>query len=86
MTEYAVLPFEQVIHALQVIPASAANDLSGDDTVKQVKDLLSQGYRWVRTDGGYAIFERTDGGRVAWWRGGVPECRGRVIGDPADIP
>lgn len=30
----------------------------GPQTTKRIKSLLDDGYRWIRTDGNFAIFEK----------------------------
>lgn len=59
MYQYLLIPFEDLVREL-VRPASVpADSYRSDDIWKMpVANLLAQGFRWVRTDGGYAVLER----------------------------
>jgi hypothetical protein len=61
--QYATLPMEEVASAVQVLTnpevkewADACN--SKDATATALRDLLAQGYRWIRHDEYWAIFEK----------------------------
>jgi|GEM_PF-6374277 len=59
--QYATLPMEEVASALQVLtnPDVAAWRCSNEDaTTAALRDLLAQGYRWVRHDEYWAVFEK----------------------------
>jgi hypothetical protein len=55
--QYATLPMEEVAAALQVLTNPDAY-ISEDATTAALRDLLAQGYRWVRHDEYWAIFEK----------------------------
>jgi hypothetical protein len=55
--QYATLPMEEVASALQVLTNPDAY-ISEDATTAALRDLLAQGYRWVRHDGYWAVFEK----------------------------
>ena len=55
--QYATLPMEEVASALQVLTNPDAY-ISEDATTAALRDLLAQGYRWVRHDEYWAIFEK----------------------------
>lgn len=55
---YMVLPLETVAAALSPEdPEQPDAFLSADVTTKALRDVLSKGYRWIRTDGNFAVFE-----------------------------
>jgi hypothetical protein len=55
--QYATLPMEEVASALQVLTNPDAY-ISEDATTEALRDLLAQGYRWVRHDEYWAVFEK----------------------------
>ena len=55
--QYATLPMEEVASALQALTNPDAY-ISEDATTAALRNLLAQGYRWVRHDGYWAIFEK----------------------------
>lgn len=55
--QYATLPMEEVASALQVLTNPDAY-ISEDATTAALRDLLAQGYRWVRHDEYWAVFEK----------------------------
>jgi hypothetical protein len=55
--QYATLPMEEVASAVQVLTNPDAY-ISEDATTAALRDLLAQGYRWVRHDEYWAIFEK----------------------------
>ena len=55
--QYATLPMEEVASALQVLTNPDAY-ISEDATSAALRDLLAQGYRWVRHDEYWAVFEK----------------------------
>jgi hypothetical protein len=55
--QYATLPMEDVASAVQVLTNPDAY-ISEDATTAALRDLLAQGYRWVRHDEYWAIFEK----------------------------
>lgn len=58
--EYVLLPAAHVIQCLSWIDKSAAPDsyLSKEPATDALKDVLALGYRWIRTEGDHAVFER----------------------------
>lgn len=46
------------VAAMARVPAPEDSFLSLDAEVAAVRDLLAKGYRWIRTDGEWAVFER----------------------------
>lgn len=58
--EYAALPFAQVVELIDARPSTKFPDsyLSEDVDSIALPSLLAAGFRWVRTDGDMAIFER----------------------------
>jgi hypothetical protein len=55
--QYATLPMEDVASAVQVLTNPDAY-ISEDATTAALRDLLAQGYRWVRHDEYWAVFEK----------------------------
>jgi hypothetical protein len=55
--QYATLPMEEVASAVQVLTNPDAY-ISEDATTAALRDLLAQGYRWVRHDEYWAVFEK----------------------------
>jgi hypothetical protein len=55
--QYATLPMEEVASAVQVLTNPDAY-ISEDATTAALRDLLAQGYRWIRHDEYWAIFEK----------------------------
>jgi hypothetical protein len=55
--QYATLPMEEVASALQVLTNPDAY-ISEDATTAALRDLLAQGYRWIRHDEYWAVFEK----------------------------
>lgn len=58
--EYATMPFTEVVGLIRTFDAATMPGayLSDDDSLRLFCGLLSGGFRWVRTDGDLAIFER----------------------------
>ncbi len=54
---YATMPLGAVAEMGRV-PAPEDGYLSEDENVRAIRDLLAKGYRWVRSDGEWAVFER----------------------------
>jgi hypothetical protein len=54
---YATLPMEEVASAMQVLTKPDAY-IAEDATTAALHDLLAQGYRWVRHDEYWAVFEK----------------------------
>lgn len=54
---YATVKFSDLAPICKV-PSPKDSYISEDETVKAVSDLLKKGYRWIRTDGEYAVFEK----------------------------
>jgi hypothetical protein len=61
MFDYKVLSLESVLALCRYISPDECPDsyMAEDAESKTLRDLLSNGYRWVRTDGGYAVFEKS---------------------------
>ena len=55
--QYATLPMEEVASAVQVLTNPDAY-ISEDATTAALRDLLAQGYRWIRHDEYWAVFEK----------------------------
>lgn len=55
--QYKTLPADEVATCLQVITNPDAY-ISADATSNATHNLLEEGYRWVRSDGHWAIFEK----------------------------
>ena len=55
--QYATLASEHVAAAMQVLTNPDAY-IAEDGTTAALRDLLAQGYRWVRHDEYWAIFEK----------------------------
>ncbi|GEM_PF-1758174 len=54
---YATVRADALV-AMARVPAPEDSYLSLDGEVAAVRDLLAKGYRWIRTDGEWAVFER----------------------------
>jgi hypothetical protein len=54
---YATVPAEYVLLASQVGSWPDAY-VAEDATTIAVRELLAKGYRWIRTDAGWAVFEK----------------------------
>lgn len=54
---YATLPALEVCESAQVL-TNPDSYIADDSISKAARDLLQKGYRWIRTDGGWAIFEK----------------------------
>ncbi len=54
---YATVPAEYVLLAAR-FDAGPDAYVAEDAATIAVRDLLVKGYRWVRTDGGWAVFEK----------------------------
>jgi hypothetical protein len=54
---YATVPAEYVLLAARVNVEADAY-VAEDATTIAVRELLEKGYRWIRTDGGWAVFEK----------------------------
>lgn len=54
---YATMPVSDVEACLRV-PVPQDSFLAKDATTTALSDLLKHGYRWVRTDGEIAVFEK----------------------------
>ncbi len=55
--DYATVNADAV-RAVTARPMMPDAYVSDDPDTRAVRDLLSKGYRWVRTDGEWAIFEK----------------------------
>lgn len=55
--QYATLVSEDVAAAMQVLTNPDAY-IAEDGTTAALRDLLAQGYRWVRNDEYWSIFEK----------------------------
>jgi hypothetical protein len=55
--EYATLNAANLAAILRV-PTPPDSYSSEDETTKAYRDLVSQGFRWIRTDGELAVFEK----------------------------
>ena len=55
--KYATVPLSAVV-GMMMVPVPKDSYLSEDGGVKAVRYLLAEGYRWVRTDDVWAVFER----------------------------
>jgi len=74
---YATMPFAAVREMLQV-PVPEGAYLAEDAETKALRDLLRKGYRWIRTDGDHAVFEKC-------LREGLP-ARWTPMPDARDFP
>ncbi len=54
---YATMPLNAVIPLL-CVPAPKESYISDDRNSRALRELLFQGYRWIRTDGDICVFER----------------------------
>jgi len=54
---YATVKAETVF-ALAMVPRPKDSYISKDSDSEALKELLAKGYRWVRTDGEIAVFEK----------------------------
>lgn len=54
---YATMLVEDIVPLLQM-PVPEGAYLSEDHTTSTLRNLLRKGYRWIRTDGPYAVFEK----------------------------
>ena len=54
---YATLPAECVLLGARVDMGEGAY-FADEFHTKAVRDLLAKGYRWIRTDGEWAVFEK----------------------------
>jgi hypothetical protein len=54
---YATVPAEYVLLASRIDTGPDAY-VADDAATIAVRDLLAKGYRWVRTDGEWAVFEK----------------------------
>lgn len=57
---YATMKLEHVLR-MTCVPVPKDAYLSEDEQGKTLRDLLRKGYRWIRTEGEYAVFEKTVG-------------------------
>ncbi len=57
---YITIPFDDIEPILRGIDPEAKPDayVADDAPARILRDLLAKGYRWVRTDGDFAIFEQ----------------------------
>lgn len=55
--EYEILPYDEVVAIFKFTEDPGAY-LSEDSISKELKRILSQGFRWVRSEGDFAVFER----------------------------
>ena len=55
--EYETMPIEDVAACFQTLE-NPDSYLTDDHQVKTLRRLRAAGFRWVRTDDGWAIFER----------------------------
>ena len=54
---YVTVPMEQVFDAARLC-TEPDSYIAEDRESKEIRDLLFKGYRWVRTDCGFAVFEK----------------------------
>jgi hypothetical protein len=63
--EYGVMPAEEVMQISSSLAQTRAGTapvdsfLSEDASLQTYRNLLKSGFRWIRTDGDQAIFERS---------------------------
>lgn len=55
--DYATVPENAAIAATRVLTDQDAF-ISSEPEVEAVRNLLARGYRWIRTDSGWAVFEK----------------------------
>lgn len=56
--EYRLLPFDNLVDLLRQIEPPKDSYLSEDGFLKAYKSTIQQGFRWVWTEGDWAVFER----------------------------
>jgi hypothetical protein len=54
---YVSIPAMDVIECARM-PIEADSYIADEATGKAVQEILQKGYRWIRTDEGFAIFEK----------------------------
>jgi hypothetical protein len=54
---YATMRVADIVPLLQ-LPVPDDSYTSEDHTTSTLRNLLHQGYRWIRTDGDHAVFEK----------------------------
>lgn len=54
---YATVPADAVIGAARLC-TEPDSFIADDGESKAIRELLANGYRWVRTDCGFAVFEK----------------------------
>jgi len=59
--DYAVVPVTAVRKLFLLPPENRGEAQKENHNVRAVQNLLRRGFRWVRTEGTLAIFEKTDG-------------------------
>jgi hypothetical protein len=59
--DYKVVPVDIVFSRCRYISPNECPDsyVAEDEESKTLQDLLTNGYRWIRTDGGCAVFEKS---------------------------
>ena len=58
---YAVVPITAVRKLFLLSPGERATAVKEEPRLKVIQDLLKGGFRWVRTEGTLAVFEKSDG-------------------------
>lgn len=59
--EYKILDagwVQSILAARQLIEAGGEGYVSDDEATRMFDGILADGYRWIRTDGDQAVFER----------------------------
>ena len=57
---YALMPFS-VVEPMLRVPIAEDAYISNDTESRALRDLLTKGYRWVRTDNEFCVFEKIVG-------------------------
>jgi hypothetical protein len=57
---YVTVPQDAVIGAARLLTEPDAY-IASDPETEGIKDLLTKGYRWIRSEDGFAVFERAFG-------------------------
>tara|TARA_B100001123_G_scaffold235179_2_gene263776 strand:- start:2990 stop:3229 length:240 start_codon:yes stop_codon:yes gene_type:complete len=58
---YAVVPVTAVTKLFLLSPDEREAAVKEEPRLKSVQDLLRSGFRWVRTEGTLAVFEKNEG-------------------------
>jgi hypothetical protein len=54
---YVTIPVDSVIQAAR-LATEPDSYISEDSTSRAIQEILQKGYRWIRTDAEFAIFEK----------------------------